>query len=85
MSGIKGVRYRGVALNPCQKLVLATAGGKALLEPYQLSLGTATLDVAVHQGRDAGRIVAAIFKALQCLDQLGCDRRATDYANDAAH
>ena len=39
------------------------------LEVGQLALGAAALDVAVHQGGDARRIVAAIFQPLQRVDQ----------------
>jgi len=40
-----------------------------LLELYQLALGAPAVDVAVDQGGDAGRVIAAIFQALQRVDQ----------------
>ena len=55
------------------------------LEVHKLALGAPALDVAVDQGGDAGRIVAAIFQALQRLDQQGGDRRLADDSDDAAH
>ncbi len=54
-------------------------------EVGELALGAAPLDAAVDQGRDPGRIVAAIFEPPQPLDQLGRDRRLRDDADDAAH
>ena len=41
--------------------------------------------MAVDQGGDAGRIVAAVFEPPQPLDQLGGDRFVRDNSNDAAH
>ena len=55
------------------------------LEIDQLALGAAALDVAVHQGGDAGRIVAAILEPLQRVDQQGRDGRLADDSDDAAH
>ena len=49
---------------------LAEAG----LEVDELALGAAALDPAVDQGGDAGGVIAAIFQALQRLDQAGRDR-----------
>src|ERR1044072_8222544 len=44
-----------------------------LNEVDELALRAAALDAAVDQGRDPGRIIAAIFEAPQPLDQLGGD------------
>ncbi len=51
----------------------------------QLALGAAAVDVAVHQGGDAGAVIAAIFQALQRLQQHGGRRSGPDHAHDAAH
>ena len=58
---------------------------KTRLEVYELAFGAPALDVAVDQGGDAGRIVAAIFQALQRLDQQGGDGCLADDSDDAAH
>ena len=54
-------------------------------EVRQFALGAAALDAAVDQGRDARRIVAAIFEALEGADQLVGDRFLGDDSDDAAH
>jgi len=54
-------------------------------EVGELAFGAAAFDAAVDQGRDAGRIIAAIFKAPQPLDQLARDRFLGDDADDAAN
>ena len=41
--------------------------------------------LAVDQRRDAGRVVAAVFQALEALDQTIRDRPVADDADDAAH
>src|SRR5207244_12886705 len=51
----------------------------------QFALGAPALDPAIDQGRDPGRIVAAIFEPLEAADQLGCDRFLGDDPDDAAH
>ena len=45
-------------------------------EVGELALGAAALDAAVDQGRDPGRIIAAVFETAQPLDQPGGDRAA---------
>ena len=55
------------------------------LEVDQLALGAAAIDVAVDQGGDARRVVAAIFQPLQRLDQQGRDGGLADDSDDAAH
>src|SRR5579863_2553458 len=54
-------------------------------EICQLALGPPPLDAAVDQGRDPGRIIAAVFQAPQPLDQLGRDRFPRNNPDDAAH
>ncbi len=41
----------------------------------ELALGAAALEVAVLDGGDAGRIIAAILEPAQRIDEVGCDRR----------
>ena len=55
------------------------------LEVHELAFGAPALDVAVDQGGDAGQVVAAIFQALQRLDQQGGDGCLADDSDDAAH
>ena len=55
------------------------------LQVHQLAFSAAAVDVAVHQGGDAGRIVAAILEPLQRVHQERRDRRFADDADDAAH
>ena len=55
------------------------------LEIAQLAFGAAAAEMAVVDGGDAGRIVAAIFEPLQRVDQLLSDRPLAEDANDAAH
>ena len=51
----------------------------------ELALGAAALDPAVDQGRDPGRIIAAVFEAAQPFEQPRRDRLPGDDADDAAH
>src|SRR5690606_4042011 len=51
----------------------------------QLALGAAALDPAVDDGRDAGRIVAAIFEPLQAVDEKRANLTEPDDADDSAH
>src|SRR3546814_6160609 len=51
----------------------------------ELALGAPPLDPAVHQGRDARRIVAAIFQPLQPFDQQRRCLLPADDSDDAAH
>ena len=51
----------------------------------QLALGAAALDPAIHQGGDAGRVIAAIFQPTQSLDQRRGDLALANDADDAAH
>ena len=55
------------------------------LEIGQLALGTAAVDMAVHQGRDPGGIIAAIGQPLQPVDQKRRRGLPAENADDAAH
>ncbi len=54
-------------------------------EVVELALGAAAVDVAVHQGGDAGGVVAAIFEPAQRLEQQRRRVAGADDADDAAH
>ena len=58
---------------------------QALFEVLQLAFGAAAREVAAFERRDAGRIVAAIFKALERLDHFLGDWLAPEYSDDPAH
>ena len=47
---------------------------QAAFEVAQLALGAAALEVAVLDGGDAGRIIAAILEPAQGVDEIGSDR-----------
>ena len=55
------------------------------LQVRELALRTAAVEPAPLQGGDAGRVVAAIFKSPQRLDQRVRDRLTPDDADDSAH
>src|SRR6185437_8987982 len=59
--------------------------GETRLEPRELALGAAALDMAIDQRRDAGRIIAAIFEPPEPLDEQRRHLLTPDDANDAAH
>ena len=65
------------------------AGQTALLQRRgqvaQLALGAAALDVAVHQGGDAGAVIAAIFQPPQRIQDDGRGGTAADNPNNATH
>jgi hypothetical protein len=67
--------------------VLATSGCSASTASRfaDLALGPAALDLAVHDGGDAGRVVAAVFEPLEAVDQPVRDGLGSDDADDAAH
>ena len=67
-------------VSPMQRLAL-----EPLLEIAQLAFGAPPAELAVLDGGDAGRIVAAIFQPLQRVDQLFSNRTFAEDANDAAH
>ena len=60
-------------------------GAEPRLEIDQLALGAAALDVAVDQGGDARRVVAAIFQPLQRLDECAHNRLPSENAHDPTH
>ena len=60
-------------------------GFQLQLEIAQLAFGAAAAEMAVVDGGNASRIVAAIFEALQRIDELLSDRPLAEDANDAAH
>src|ERR1700686_587754 len=51
----------------------------------KFAFGAAPLDPAIDQGRDARRIIAAVFEPPEALDQLWRDRFLGNDPNDAAH
>ena len=77
MGGPAGMADAGVAH---QRLAL-----EAVFEITQLAFGAPPRQVAVLDSGDARGIVAAIFEALQRVDQLFGDRPFAEDANDAAH
>ena len=58
---------------------------RQLFEIAQLALGATPPELPVLDGGDARGIIAAIFEALQRVDQLLGDRPFAEDANDAAH
>ena len=56
-----------------------------LFQVLQLAFGAAAREVAAFQRRDAGRVIAAIFKALERLDDFLGDGLAPKYSDDPAH
>jgi hypothetical protein len=55
------------------------------LEIADLALGAATFGHAADQSRDAGRIIAAVLKPFETVDQPGGDRTVPGHSNNAAH
>ena len=85
-----GIAFRRLAMRGPARVADADRAGQRLLghprlEIDQLALGATPVDMAVHQRCNAGRIVAAIFKPLQCFDQQGCNRRLAEDSDDSAH
>ena len=61
------------------------AGGERPLEVGDFAGGFTGLDtVAVHH-RNAGRVVAAVFHALESLEQKGSRATVSDVTNNSAH
>ena len=50
--------------HPLHRLMIEPTG-----EVGELALGAAALDTPVDQGRDAGRVIAAVFEAAQTFEQ----------------
>ena len=59
--------------------------GELLLEIEELALGAPALERAIVDGGDAGRIVAAVFKPSQCIDETLRYRLLADDPNYPAH
>ena len=59
--------------------------GEPQLQVLQLALGAAAIEVAVLDGGDAGRIIAAILEPPQRVDEIARHRLLPENANDAAH
>ena len=60
-------------------------GGEPRLEVLQLSLGAPAREPAVLERRDAGRVVAAVFEALQRVDDRARNRARPENAHNSAH
>ena len=54
-------------------------------EIFELAFGAAAIEAIAFQRGDARRIIAAIFEALERINQLFGDRSAPENADDAAH
>ena len=84
------VRFRRRAMRRPARVADAGVAGERLgheprLEVDELSLGAAAGEAPVLERRDAGGIVAAIFKPLQRIHDQRRDRPMTQNADDAAH
>src|SRR5690606_124081 len=58
---------------------------QSLFEIDQLAFGAAAVELAILQGGDTGRIVAAIFKPLQCIHEKRSDFVISDNADNSTH
>ncbi len=84
------IRFGRSAMRRPARMADAGGAGKRLaLEPRleidELAFGAAARQVAVLKRSDAGRIVAAIFKPPQRVDDLRRDRLSAQNADDPAH
>ncbi len=77
VGGPAGMADAGVAVE--------RGGFEALLKIAQLAFGAPPPEMAILDGGNAGGVVAAIFEALERIDQLLGDRAFAENANDAAH
>ena len=59
--------------------------GEPQLQVLELALGAAAIEMAVLDGGDARRIIAAIFEPPQRVDEIAGDRLLSKNADDAAH
>jgi hypothetical protein len=59
--------------------------GEALFEIEQLAFGAAAHQLAVDDGGNAGGIIAAVFKALQGIDEAAGNRLVSDDTDNSAH
>ena len=82
---LDGLAVRGPARVADADVALQRLVGKAQLEVLQLALGAAAVQVAVLDGGDAGRIIAAIFEPPQRVDEVARHRLLSENADDAAH
>ena len=55
------------------------------LQRMQLAFGAAARQHAVIDRGDAGGVIAAIFEALERIDQMSCDRRAAENSDNPTH
>ena len=60
-------------------------GGEFGLEVLELALGPPPFQPAVFERRDAGGIVAAVFKAFERIEDRPGDRTPAQHADNAAH
>ena len=58
---------------------------QARFESGEFALGAPAPERAMIQGGDAGGVIAAVFEALERLDQMAGDRLASDDSDDPAH
>jgi hypothetical protein len=58
---------------------------QAFFEILEFAFGSPPLKLAAFEGGDAGGVVAAIFEALEGIDQLLRDRAASQNADNPAH
>src|SRR5262245_46780185 len=85
-----GIRFRGLAVGcPAGMADSGLAEQRRRFEPRfeiaQLAFGAAAAEYAVLHRRHSGRVVAAIFKPLERIDELASDRPFAEDANNAAH
>ncbi len=72
-----GVRDTGVAVQLCS--------GQLARQIVQLAFGSATFELSIMHGADAGRVITAIFQALQAVEQALSHDLATDDPDNSAH
>ena len=60
-------------------------GGEFGLEVLELAPGAPAFKLAVLKRRDASRIIAAVFEALQRVDDRARDRSRPENADNSAH
>ena len=67
--------------------ILPASGSFAsrLSSACELAFGAAAAELAVIEGGDAGGVIAAVFEALERIDQVGRDRLAPENSDDPAH
>ena len=85
-----GVAFGGRAVGRPAGMADADAAGQGVPlqrvgEVAKLALGSAAVDVAVHQGGDAGAVIAAVFQAAQCVENDRGGGTGADYTDNATH